>query len=528
MSKALIKLTCILLVFCFLFTGCGKSDTDNTVTDTTENTDSSVTDSGATENNPTPFVVPENIITEQEYRARVDALTGETGYADATDDYVKTIDTLRTDLYNMIIYNQSSASYTGTAYYVSNSGNDNNDGLTPETAWATLDKVNSFTFKNGDAVRFERGGMWRGSIRGQNGVTYTAYGTGHKPKIYCSIDGKALEWKQSEYENVWVTEKRLGTDDVGLVVFNVGTDNEIYAEHQREFKDLKVDYDFMHHGKSSAESNKNGRLYIYCKAGNPAEVFESIEISINTSIMEFASTPPSDITIWGLEMDFGTDFFFDSNLTNIYVKYCSFRWIGGQWTGGEGIRYCGGGGAWQNCDNLVFEHSYFYQQFDSGVTPQYNGSKISVFNKFITTDCLFEKVEYPFEYFHSNFAESLYKDFYIAYNIMYDTGGGFGDKRHRSACIRGRQYTPADNCVIEKNIYDRSQTQSVGLSALNVDGTENSEHVFTMRNNVYLVFYPNLRFATINSETYKANINDYNAYVKKGYEQNPIMRVIPK
>ena len=28
--------------------------------------------------------------------------------------------------------------YTGTAYYVYNDGDDNNDGLTPETAWQTI------------------------------------------------------------------------------------------------------------------------------------------------------------------------------------------------------------------------------------------------------------------------------------------------------------------------------------------------------------------------------------------------------
>jgi len=31
--------------------------------------------------------------------------------------------------------------FTGSAYYVSIDGDDNNDGLTPETAWATLGKV---------------------------------------------------------------------------------------------------------------------------------------------------------------------------------------------------------------------------------------------------------------------------------------------------------------------------------------------------------------------------------------------------
>ena len=522
MNTLIIKLFSASLALCLLLAGCGDTATDHPAA---SQPDESIEATDTPAEKP-EFKIPDNLMSEAEYRAKVDALAAEGGYAEASEDYVKNMDTLKSDLYNMLTYNQSSATFTGTAYYVSNSGNDQNDGLTPETAWATLDKVNSANFKAGDAVLFERGGLWRGSIRGQNGVAYTAYGTGHKPKIYCSIDGTELEWEKSEYENVWVTKKRVGTDNVGLVVFNVGDENEAYGEHQRKFEDLKTELDFMHHGTSSAESNKNGRLYVYCKAGNPAEVFDSIEISINASIMEFAGTQPSDITLWGLEMDFGTDFFFDSDLTNIYVKYCSFRWIGGQWTGGEGIRYCGGGGAWQNCDTLIFEHCYLYQQFDSGTTPQYTGKEVSVFKNYRMTDCLIEKVEYPFEYFHSNFPDSLYKDFYIAYNLIYDTGGGFGDKRYRSACIRGRQYTPAVNCIIEKNIYDRSQTQSIGLVALNVDGSDNFDNIFTMRNNVFLVTRENNNFAQINDEVYKANEADYKKYVEKGYEQTPTMRVI--
>ena len=31
--------------------------------------------------------------------------------------------------------------YTGTAYYISNDGNDDNDGLTPESAWQTISKL---------------------------------------------------------------------------------------------------------------------------------------------------------------------------------------------------------------------------------------------------------------------------------------------------------------------------------------------------------------------------------------------------
>ena len=49
---------------------------------------------------------------------------------------------------------------TGKTYYISSkNGNDQNDGLSPETAWATADAIsmNAWQMQAGDAVLFERG-----------------------------------------------------------------------------------------------------------------------------------------------------------------------------------------------------------------------------------------------------------------------------------------------------------------------------------------------------------------------------------
>lgn len=63
--------------------------------------------------------------------------------------------------------------YTGTVYYVSNSGNDSNNGQSPDTAWATISKVDSTDLKYGDAVFFERGDLWHDQLWSQSGVTYS-------------------------------------------------------------------------------------------------------------------------------------------------------------------------------------------------------------------------------------------------------------------------------------------------------------------------------------------------------------------
>lgn len=57
-----------------------------------------------------------------------------------------------------ILNSETDVVYTGNAYYVSNSGDDQHDGRSPERPWATIGRVNQASLKRGDAVFFERGG----------------------------------------------------------------------------------------------------------------------------------------------------------------------------------------------------------------------------------------------------------------------------------------------------------------------------------------------------------------------------------
>src|SRR5437870_5324703 len=78
-----------------------------------------------------------------------------------------------------------------TTYYVSNSGNDSNNGTSTSTPWRTLSKVNSFfnSLKPGDNVLLNRGEVFYGKITiGKSGtstarITIGAYGSGAMPVI---------------------------------------------------------------------------------------------------------------------------------------------------------------------------------------------------------------------------------------------------------------------------------------------------------------------------------------------------------
>ena len=87
--------------------------------------------------------------------------------------------------------------YTGTAYYISNDGDDRAAGTSPDTAWATIGRLNEADLNYGDAVFFRRGDVWRAAqVESWPGVTYSAYGEGEKPGLYGSVEngGGAEKW----------------------------------------------------------------------------------------------------------------------------------------------------------------------------------------------------------------------------------------------------------------------------------------------------------------------------------------------
>jgi Right handed beta helix region len=71
-----------------------------------------------------------------------------------------------------------------TNYYISSKGNDNNNGLTKQTAWKSLKKVNSQSFKPGDNILIEANAVFKGTIiiassgTIQQPIIFSSYGKG--------------------------------------------------------------------------------------------------------------------------------------------------------------------------------------------------------------------------------------------------------------------------------------------------------------------------------------------------------------
>ena len=516
--KKLISLFSLILCCCILLTACGGS---------------------GKKGGEKAFVVPNDLMTEEEYRAEIDALLKYDTISTADDAYLAKIDDLTRRLEDMIRYNTEIPECTGTTYYVSNSGNDENDGKTPETAWATLEKVNSYIFGKGDMVLFERGGVWRGHLYAKSDMTYSAYGEGHKPTIMNSIDGKTYgKWVQTDKENVWKLDEKIYITDIGVIVFN-GYDNEAaYAEKVTKESQLDKNHEFIFKGSYCEEGTIDNQLYLVCEEGNPAEVFEQIEISLSEDAIECEGYL-KNVHFNNLELLFGSTPYSVGYANNIRMSYCVAGWQGGITQGRGGARFCGGVGVLPDGDNITTDHCYFYQQFDSGVTPQVAWSTMdkggpAIFENFITTDCLFEPCEYTLEYFNTqnDTTENCFKGMYFGYNLCREGGAGVGDKAGASAYIKSWSHeNTCYDCVFENNVFDRAVSWSVEVISYkqNADGSKELSYELmpTLRNNIYIQT-ENKRFANFNTVQYRFKESDINKIQALGIDKGSVYMIAPK
>lgn len=292
---------------------------------------------------------------------------------------------------------------TGTKYYVAADGNDENDGLTPETAWQTIGKVNSTSFKYGDGVFFKRGDSFRQTfaLETKNGVTYSAYGEGRKPRIIASVDGSGAEkWLPTEYENIYMFDGEFDFDhNVGNIVFDNGrawgiqiqkTKGGTRHDIGRVFNGLEwfetTKGEFKDHG--TLDNNleyyndlDTKKLYLYCKDGNPGDVFKSIEIvdrGHGISIREYFDVTIDNLEIFGA----GSHGIGGGSMVNVTVQYCTLKWIGGSIQGmyifgrDHGTRLGNAVESYGNSDRFTIHHCYASQIYDCCWTVQLVGAAV--------------------------------------------------------------------------------------------------------------------------------------------------------
>ena len=220
----------------------------------------------------------------------------------------------------------------GNVYYVSTSGDDDNDGKTPETAIQTLAGVGGLMLEAGDAVLFERDCIFRiyEPFYCQSGITYGSYGEGSKPMFLGSPKNFAADvWKPTKKKNVWHTSYMYAYASGAF--FNQG---EEIGYMKSSVGDLTANTHFFC-------DTENSEVYLYCDKGNPSKVWESIEFSQSGIRIELP-TRVSNVTIDNICLRYCGEGgirgeYLNHNLT---VTNCEIGYVGGAWHGS--VRYGNG------------------------------------------------------------------------------------------------------------------------------------------------------------------------------------------
>ena len=301
----------------------------------------------------------------------------------------------------------------GRAYCFSNSeGDDENSGLGEGMPLKTISRLmqmqNDDIIKPGDIVLFKRGDEWHEKLITKEGVTYSAYDKGPKPRILGSIEAdRADDWELVPgTENLYrFREEIVSERDVGNIVLNEGEGyclrilKEVDADRSvrigddclvsngysywklppRKFKDQ---YDLIEIGDDIPESDlmyyhnlDEGALYVYSKKGNPGDLFESVEICTKGNLI----AAKSDVVIDNLCLKYtGSHGVGAGTCKNLTVRNCEIGWIGGSiqfvTKDKEIVRFGNSVEIFGGCDGYYVYNNYMYEAIDCGPTIQWQGT----------------------------------------------------------------------------------------------------------------------------------------------------------
>ena len=367
--------------------------------------------------------------------------------------------TLNTDIQDVV----------GNIYYLSNNGDDNADGRSPQTAWKTLSKLHSEfskTIQSGDCILLNRGDVFRGNINiTKDNILIGSYGDKEKPKPILNVstyDG-AVEgtWIQTQ-PNIWKYSEKISSD-VGVIWFfknNQSLSNkhdwgdysyeigqkisfdESFDENNMNMSEiLDSDLEFYHTGKASSGINTGEYVYVYSEI-NPQLRFDKIEFSVGVNGI-YGRT---NLRVDNIKIVFaGNHGVGTGTVANLSVTNCEFGYIGGSRQNQNNVRF---GNAIEiygqvNETNgfevekgFIVENNYIYEVYDAGITFQYtaNSSSTIIENAEFLNNVI-EKCNYSIEYWNVSKSttqdkqNSYIRSFKIKNNIFRYSGYGVSQTR---------------------------------------------------------------------------------------------------
>ncbi|MBR5223933.1 MAG: right-handed parallel beta-helix repeat-containing protein [Clostridia bacterium] len=379
----------------------------------------------------------------------------------------------------------------------------------------------------GDAVLFERGGLWRVQCKEKliipEGVIFGAFGTGEKPKFYGSAYNYANNslWEKHT-ENIW--KKHMPSRNAGIVVFD-----EKYALGVKQWalEDVKQNYDFYFDGPTD--------MFFMYYDGDLEKDFSSIEIGQRGDIITMNSNTVLDNVCIRYGASHGVKM--EHNVQNVAVTNCEIGFIGGsmqfdQVRFGNGVELCLG------AKNAVIKNNWVYECYDAGLTFQsWRSGKDTYYEGIDMSENLIELCYYGIEFFTTCFEtsglRSGYKDMKMCDNIIRFSGYTWCHEQRPDkwmlSHIRGGQWAwvpECENFKITGNIFDTARQYMIHWWWHGVDKNfiHPEPHVgLTVENNTYYQSLSNDKRCMLYHTNIPVEAQNYDELVAavKLFDKNP-------
>ncbi len=340
-------------------------------------------------------------------------------------------------------------------YYISETGNDVNDGLSPSTAWLSLSKVHSYHFLPGDSVLFKRGDAWRGQLSNNYDgsadggyITYSAYGTGPKPKILGSNNLSAPESWVNSSGNIWKSTGMTVSKDCANLVFNNETTWGVKKSSLAACTSIGNFY----------FNPSEHKIYLYSTI-NPGSYYSHLEAGgvYSENIIEFINA--YYIIFDNLDARYsGNNGIFLNSCDHIIIQNCDFSWIGGWYYPEEGTSTRMGNAIqmWRQNSNIIIRYNRINQAYDAGISPQGGSASYTQQNIYMYYNVI-SNCYYSFEW-SARTPKTLININFVN-NTCINAGSQWsenqrparGDEEH-IRCVAQTQGTVSD-CHIENNIF---------------------------------------------------------------------------
>jgi hypothetical protein len=258
-------------------------------------------------------------------------------------------------------------------FYVAASGSDDADGLTPQTAWATIQKANAALPGDGSTLLFRRGDTLYGELEPPFGCDVGAYGDGARPtltmfKILNRPDG----WVRDS-DNVWKID--LGTPSThdgytSTADANIGylvVDGVVKPALKYSTADLKDQWDFY-------SDIPNHTLYVVAP-DNPTTMAGDIKAAPNGNAPggtgRVISLMAGSNDIQGLHLTGTGGCGIHGDASDVRIHDCLVDYIGGSvLQDGTNRRFGNGIQSWVGAKRWTIEDNEVAQVYDVAWTAQ--------------------------------------------------------------------------------------------------------------------------------------------------------------